>query len=135
MAAHKAFSPDGCAVWSYPGDYYGMRLIDGMPVIGMPQDEFVSQSGTVEQAASEIVRAVQNKRKLPFYQIKTNIIAPSLLADALTLAKERDPDIVALDIFTFYAMIKREMEKDPDTFGPQHTEAADTPCILDKATC
>ena len=112
MEAYAAFSPDGCGVWTFPGDYYGNRLFAGMSAVGMPNDYGLHPYGEVSAEAERLLNIVQTDlTDLPFYQIKTNITRPSFLMEALNIASARNPDIVLLDFYTFYGMVRRELEK------------------------
>lgn len=112
MQSYAAFSPDGCGVWTFPGEYYGNRLFGDMPAVGMPNDYGLTPHSQVAVEAENLLRIVEmDGTDLPFYQIKTNITRPGFLMDVLAIAQSRNPHIVLLDFYTFYKMVKRELEK------------------------
>lgn len=104
------FSPDGIGVWNWPGKFSGFSLSKGVPVTGMPQDVRLDQCADAETNAQQLVKIVSEQRAMPFYQIKSVIVPPQLAVDSVRRARELDPAIVPLDMFTFYAMIRQQLE-------------------------
>lgn len=111
LAAYAGFSPDGIGVWNWPGNFSGFALAGKTAVTGMPQDVCLSQTADAQTNAKRLEAIVKEERELPFYLIKSNLVPPHLSADSVRLAQELDPDIVPLDIYTFYAMICRQLQK------------------------
>ena len=112
LNAYAKFSPDGAAVWTYPGDYYGNSVVSGMPVIGIPQSNGLDVYSSMDWNINAVLNLIENSfTNVPFYIIKTNIDNPSRLLTIFNQAKERNPKLELLDAYTFYAMVKREIYK------------------------
>ncbi len=110
LQAYATFSPDGCGVWSYPGGYFGDKVVDGMTVTGMPNDYTLNPHDTVENNVNQLLTIVGKRyTSLPFYQIKTNITKPSHMAEVLEKAQQQNENIVVLDYYTFFGMLKRQL--------------------------
>jgi hypothetical protein len=117
LKTYAALSPDGIGVWNWPGNDSGMTICDGVAVSGVAQDSGFTRHDKVEAAAQNVVRFIQEGRKLNFYPIKTNIITPTMAcqvmerAQAILDEQESGKTIKVVDPYTFFAMLERELTK------------------------
>ncbi|MBQ4575885.1 MAG: hypothetical protein IJA85_11935 [Clostridia bacterium] len=119
LKAYQTFSPDGIGVWNWPDNDMGVSVVRGTAtaVSGMAQDWGFTKYNTAEEAADSILHTISYRRKKRFYPIKTNIIDPSLAAEAVAIAQQKldaegeGKKIRVVDPYTFFAMLSRELQK------------------------
>lgn len=117
LKACSSFSPDGIGVWNWPSNDSGMSVVNNVAVSGMSQYWGFDQNGTVENAANALIDIIDNRRNPRFYPVKLNIANPTLVTDAVKLAKQKlvtegkGRKIEVVDPYTFYAMMARELKK------------------------
>ena len=117
LKAYAEFSPDGIGVWNWPGNDSGITVFDGVAISGIAQDSGFTRHNKVEESAQAVAKILGSGRKLNFYPIKTNIISPSMACEVLARAQEILDEqgnggyIEVVDPYTYFAMLKRELQK------------------------
>ncbi len=111
---YAAFSPDGIMLAGFPEEDYGFQLINRqVPLSGMPTSYLCSVNDyfTPEECTQNLLSVLSKERDLPFWPIKTNISSPTLICEYIAAAQEQDPSIEVLDMYTYFAMIREQLQK------------------------
>jgi hypothetical protein len=108
---YNQFSPNGLTSWSGPNNDEGFELVNGLVHTGMPNEFCLAPPlKTAQEYYDSMTKAIKtSKRTLKFYLFRCNLVQPTELFKAAQMAIKADPNIVIVDPYTFYGMIKNQI--------------------------